>query len=41
MTTKKKYEKPVMQVYKLRENPQLLQMSNLDPYNPGGNPLNP
>ena len=42
MTTKKRaYVKPAMQVYELREEPRLLQMSNLDPFNPGGDPLNP
>ena len=50
MTTineKRKYEKPSMKVYELHHQPQLLQMSGggdfpgLDPYNPGGDPLNP
>lgn len=38
---KRKYEKPAMQVYELQHRPQLLQMSGIDPYNPGGDPLNP
>ena len=29
-----------MQVYELREEPRLLQMSNLDPFDNGGDPLN-
>ena len=42
MTTKKReYEKPSMQVFELKQQPQLLQMSGIDPYNPGGDPLNP
>ena len=41
MTTKKKYKKPSMQVFELKQQPQLLQMRGLDPFNPGGNPLNP
>lgn len=44
MTTineKRKYEKPSMKVYELHHRPQLLQMSGIDPYNPGGDPLNP
>ena len=40
-TMKKPYEKPSMQVFKLKQQPQLLQMSGNDPFNPGGNPLNP
>ena len=43
MTTineKRKYEKPAMQVYELQHRPQLLQMSGLDPFNPGSDPLN-
>jgi hypothetical protein len=38
---KKLYEKPTMQVVKLKQQPQLLQASGLDPFNPGGDPLNP
>ena len=41
MTTKKKYKKPSMQVVPLRQKPQLLQASGLDPFNNGGDPLNP
>ena len=40
MTTKKKYKKPAMQVFELKQQPQLLQMSGLDPFNPGSDPLN-
>lgn len=39
MNKKKAYVKPAMQVYELREEPRLLQMSNLDPFNPGTNPI--
>lgn len=42
---KRTYVKPAMQVYELREEPRLLQSSNLDsldPFNnPGTDPLNP
>jgi hypothetical protein len=45
MTTKKKYEKPAMQVYDLPQQPQLLAGSNNggggipgNPNYPGGNP---
>ena len=41
MTTKKKYENPSMQVFELKQQPQLLQASGLDPFTPGGDPLNP
>lgn len=46
MTEKKKYEKPSMQVFKLQQQQQLLTGSNgvpdeLDPFTPGGDPLNP
>ena len=45
MTTKKKYEKPAMQVFELKQQPQLLAGSNgvdpLNPFNPGGDPLVP
>jgi len=37
---KRKYERPQMQVFELKQNLQLLQMSNPD-YLPGGDPLNP
>ena len=37
---KKKYEKPAMQVFVLKRHPQLLQASKLDPFAPGGDPLN-
>lgn len=37
MTTKKKYEKPSMQVFELKQQPQLLQSSgNRNPY---GDPI--
>ena len=42
MTTKKPYEKPAMQVFELKQQPQLLAGSGLgDPsdYPGGGNPL--
>ena len=44
MTTKKKYEKPAMQVFELKQQPQLLAGSsgdipNSDPYTPGGDPF--
>lgn len=35
---KKKYERPSMQVFKLKETPQLLQMSNPGNLPGGGNP---
>ena len=46
MTTKKLYEKPAMQVFMLRQQPQLLAGSGegldpLSPFNPGVDPLNP
>ena len=45
MTKKKLYEKPSMQVFDLKQQPQLLAGSNgvdpLNPFNPGGDPLNP
>ena len=44
MTTKKKYEKPAMQVFELKKTPQLLVGSGLgDPndYDNGGDPFNP
>ena len=45
MTTKKKYEKPAMQVFELKQQPQLLAGSNgvdpLSPFAPGNDPLNP
>ena len=37
---KKKYVRPLVQVFELKQRPQLLQMSNPD-YVPGGDPLNP
>ena len=40
MKKRKIYEKPAMQVYELQHRPQLLQMSGLDPFNPGSDPLN-
>ena len=42
MTTKKReYEKPSMQVFELKQQLQLLQMSaNIDDYQDGGNPWN-
>ena len=43
MTEKKKYEKPSMQVFELKQQPQLLAGSgdipNSDPYTPGGDPF--
>ena len=47
MKEKKKYEKPQMQVFELRQHPQLLAGSNEgnreipqnDPYTPGGSPF--
>jgi hypothetical protein len=41
---KKQYEKPVMQVFELKQQPQILAGSNrgvdpLSPFAPGGNPL--
>lgn len=47
MTTKKReYEKPSMQVFELKQQSQLLAGSNgvpdgLDPFTPGGDPLDP
>ena len=45
MTTKKKpYEKPSMQVFELKQQPQILAGSGLndpDDYNNGGDPFNP
>ena len=43
MTTKKKYEKPAMQVFELKQQPQILAGSLNDPtdYNNGGDPFNP
>ena len=41
MKKRKIYEKPSMQVFELKQQPQLLQASGLDPFNPGGDPLNP
>ena len=46
MTEKRKYEKPSMEVFELRHEQQLLAGSNgvpdpLDPFTPGGDPLNP
>ena len=46
MTTKKMYEKPSMRVFELQQKQQLLTGSNgvpdgLDPFTPGGDPLNP
>ena len=43
MTEKKKYEKPSMQVFELKQQTQLLAGSggdipNSDPYTPGGDP---
>jgi hypothetical protein len=44
MTTKKKYEKPAMQVFELKQQPTLLQASGDLPampgYDDGGDPLN-
>ena len=41
MTEKKKYEKPSMQVFELKQQTQLLAGSvpNSDPYTPGGDPF--
>ena len=44
MTEKKKYEKPSMQVFELKQQQQLLAGSsggipNSDPYTPGGDPF--
>ena len=44
MTEKKKFEKPSMQVFELKQQPQLLAGSsgdipNSDPYTPGGDPF--
>ena len=46
MKKKQIYEKPSMKVFPLRQKPQLLTGSNgvpdgLDPFTPGGDPLNP
>jgi hypothetical protein len=41
MKKRKIYEKPAMQVFELKQQPQLLQASGLDPFNNGGDPLNP
>ena len=45
MTTKKKYKKPSMQVFELKQQPQILAGSNgvdpLSPFAPGSDPLNP
>ena len=45
MTTKRKYEKPAMQVFELKQQPQLLQTSGGVPAMPGypggGDPFNP
>ena len=46
MTEKRKYEKPSIEVYELQQQQQLLAGSNgvpdeLDPFTPGGDPLNP
>lgn len=46
MKKKQFYEKPSMQVIKLQQQQQLLAGSNgvpdgLDPFTPGGDPLNP
>ena len=44
MTEKKKYEKPSMQVFELKQQPQLLAGSGLgnpDDYDNGGDPFNP
>ena len=44
MTAKKKYEKPALQVFELKQQPQLLAGSsgdipNSDPYTPGDDPF--
>ena len=44
MTEKKKYEKPSMQVFEMKQQTQLLAGSggdipNSDPYTPGGDPF--
>ena len=44
ISEKRKYEKPSMRVVLLKRQPQLLAGSNvnpLDPFDNGGNPLNP
>ena len=47
MTEKKKYEKPSMEVFELQQRTMLLAGSGngvpdpLDPFTPGGDPLNP
>ena len=44
MTEKKKYEKPSQRVIELQHRTMLLTGSKvdpLDPFNPGGDPLNP
>ena len=46
MTKKEKFEKPSMQVIELQQRTMLLAGSNgvpdeLDPFTPGGDPLNP
>lgn len=38
---KKKYESPSWGVIEMRQRLQLLQVSGLDPFVPGGDPLNP
>ena len=41
MTTKKKYEKPAMQVFELKQQPQLLAGSGgTEPYTPDNNDYN-
>ena len=40
MTTKKKYEKPAMQVFELKQQPQLLAGSGDGNLNPMGDPYN-
>ena len=39
MIQKKKYEKPAMQVFELKQQSQLLQVSGNDPFGNGGDPF--
>ena len=41
MKEKKKYANPTWGVIEMRQKLQLLQISGLDPFNNGGDPLNP
>ena len=39
MTQKRIYQKPVIQVFELKQRPQLLQVSGNDPFGNGGDPF--